>query len=78
MLRVFAENFSPSAQTTLFQMAEAALGVCPEVSEMSLAMPNKHYLPINLTPFGLENRNEVFLPTDEPYGLIEATVGRDD
>jgi urate oxidase len=78
MLQVFAENFSPAAQATLFQMAEAALGVCPEVSEMSLAMPNKHYLPINLTPFGLENRNEVFLPTDEPYGLIEATVGRDD
>jgi urate oxidase len=41
-------------------------------------MPNKHFIPINLTPFGLENRNEVFLPTEEPFGLIEASVTRDD
>jgi urate oxidase len=39
-------------------------------------MPNKHYLPINLQPFGLENRNEIFLPTDEPHGQIEALVTR--
>jgi urate oxidase len=78
MLKVFAENFSPSAQTTVFQMAEAALATCPEISRIDLSMPNKHFIPINLTPFGLENENEVFLPTDEPFGLIEASVTRDD
>lgn len=78
MRNVFASNYSPSAQTTLFQMGEAALEACPEISKLELAMPNKHCLLINLTPFGLENKNEVFVPTDEPHGQIEATIVRDD
>ena len=77
MLKVFANNYSPSAQTTLFQMGEAALATCAEISELDLAMPNKHCLLINLAPFGLENKNEVFVPTDEPHGDIRATVMRD-
>ena len=40
-------------------------------------MPNKHCLLLNLAPFGLENKNEVFVPTEEPFGLIEASVSRD-
>ncbi|MFN2508719.1 MAG: factor-independent urate hydroxylase [Chthoniobacterales bacterium] len=78
MLAVFAEKYSPSAQTTLFQMGEAALAACPEISQLDLAMPNKHCLLINMSPFGLENRNQVFVPTDEPHGQIECTVRRDD
>ena len=77
MLKVFANNYRPSAQTTLFQMGEAALAACPEISELDLAMPNKHCLLINLAPFGLENKNEVFVPTDEPHGDIRATVMRE-
>src|SRR6476469_3027259 len=77
MLRIFANSYSPSAQTTLFQMGEAALSACPEISGLDLAMPNKHCLLINLAPFGLENKNEVFVPTDEPHGDITATVTRD-
>src|SRR6266404_6674285 len=49
MLKVFANNYSPSAQTTLFEMGTAALEVCPEISGIELAMPNKHYLPIDLS-----------------------------
>jgi urate oxidase len=78
MQKVFAENYSPSAQTTLFQMGEAALAACPEISHVDLAMPNKHCLLIDLSRFGLENKNEVFVPTDEPHGQIEASVVRDD
>jgi urate oxidase len=77
MLRIFANSYSPSAQTTLFQMGEAALAACAEISRLDLAMPNKHCLLINLAPFGLENENEVFVPTDEPHGDITATVERD-
>jgi urate oxidase len=77
MMKIFAENYSPSAQTTLFQMGSAALDVCSEISRVDLKMPNKHYLLVNLTPFGLENKNEVFTPTDEPHGQIEAVVARE-
>lgn len=76
MLAVFAKNFSPSVQVTLFQMGEAALKVAPEISKVHIAMPNKHCLLINLKPFGLENKNELFVPTDEPHGQIEGTVAR--
>jgi urate oxidase len=76
MLKVFANNYSPSAQTTLFEMGTAALEVCPEISRIELAMPNKHYLPIDLSRFGRENKNEIFTPTDEPHGQIEAVVTR--
>jgi len=76
MLSVFASNYSPSVQVTLFQMGEAALKAAPEISKINLAMPNKHCNLINLAPFGLDNRNELFVPTDEPHGQIEGTVSR--
>ena len=76
MLKPFALNYSPSVQTTLFQMGEAALAACAEITRIHLTMPNKHCLLLDLAPFGLENRNEVFVPTDEPHGLIEATIAR--
>jgi urate oxidase len=41
-------------------------------------MPNKHHFAVDLSPFGLENHNEVFYASDRPYGLIEGTVTRDD
>jgi len=76
LLAVFAKNFSPSVQVTLFEMGEAALKAAKEISRIHIAMPNKHCLLINLKPFGLENKNELFVPTDEPHGQIEGTVAR--
>ena len=45
-----------------------------EVAAIRLTMPNKHHLPVDLSRFGLENRNEIFVATEEPHGLIEATL----
>lgn len=76
LLEVFAGTYSPSVQNSLYRMGEAALEAVPEISEISMACPNIHYIAVNLAPFGLTNNNEVFLPTDEPHGQIECTVGR--
>jgi len=76
MIEVFATTYSESVQDSLYRMGEKALAVVPEISEISMACPNKHYLLMNLAPFGLDNNNQVFLPTDEPHGQIECTVGR--
>lgn len=76
MLMVFAKNYSPSVQATLYEMGKAALNIAPEISKISIAMPNKHCMLVNLAPFGLENKNELFVPTDEPHGQIEATISR--
>ncbi|WP_428483644.1 factor-independent urate hydroxylase [Rhodopila sp.] len=76
MLDVFASTYSRSVQDSLYRMGEAALAAVPELATISLACPNKHYLPINLSPFGLSSDNMVFTPTDEPHGQIECVVGR--
>jgi urate oxidase len=75
LLETFAEHDSRSVQHTLYAMGEAVLETLG-VEEIHLSMPNKHHIPVDLTPFGLENRNEIFVATVEPYGLIEATVRR--
>jgi urate oxidase len=76
LLETFADHASASVQHTLHEMGEAVLDRHPEVREIRLSLPNKHHLPIDLSPFGLVNDNEIFVPTEEPYGLIEATLRR--
>ena len=67
---------SKSVQHTLYAMGEAALAACAEITEITLTMPNRHHLLVDLKPFGLDNPNEVFVATDQPFGLIEATIRR--
>jgi urate oxidase len=76
MLKTFAEHDSKSVQQTLYAMAESALTAVPEVREIQLTMPNKHCLLVDLSRFGQDNPNEIFVPTDEPSGYIEARVRR--
>jgi urate oxidase len=78
MLETFAEKHSLSLQQTLYAMGSSVLEAQPSVAEIRLSMPNKHHLLVDLSPFGLENNNEVFYAADRPYGLIEGTVIRDD
>ena len=75
LLEAFAQHDSLSVQHTLYAMGEAALEIA-EVEEIHLSMPNKHHIPVDLAPFGLENRNEIFVAASEPYGLIEGTMRR--
>ena len=76
LLETFAEHDSRSVQHTLYAMGEAVLETL-DVEEIHIAMPNRHHLPVDLTRFGQENRNEIFVATSEPYGLIEATLRRE-
>jgi urate oxidase len=76
LVTTFAEHDSRSVQQTLHAMGEAALAASEAVDEITLTMPNKHRLLVDLTRFGKENVNEVFVATDEPYGLITGTLRR--
>lgn len=66
---------SRSVQHTLWEMGQAVLDAHEEVEEIRLVLPNKHHLPADLAG-GLDNPDQVFVATDEPYGLIEGTVSR--
>jgi urate oxidase len=76
ILEAFCDHYSPSVQFTLHHMGKAVLDACPEVERISFSLPNKHHLLYDLGRFGLENDNEVFHATSEPYGLIEGMVER--
>ena len=76
ILDTLLEVFSKSVQDSLYRMGEAARAAVTEISEISMACPNMHFILMNLSAFGLDNNNDVFLPTDEPHGQIECTVGR--
>ena len=76
LIKTFAAHDSLSVQQTLYAMAEAALEEVSEIADVHLVMPNKHYNLVDLSPFGQDNPNEIFVPTDEPAGQIEARVRR--
>jgi urate oxidase len=78
LLQRFAEIHSYALQQTLYGMGSAVLEQHPEVAEIKFSAPNKHHFLVDLSPFGTENPGEVFHAADRPYGLIEATVVRDD
>jgi urate oxidase len=76
LLKEFAAHDSMSVQHTLFDMGRAALAAAPEIARITLTMPNLHHLLADLSPFGQDNPNHIFVPIDEPHGYIEATIER--
>jgi urate oxidase len=77
LLKIFAEHDSKSVQHTLYAMGKAVLETVPEIKDIELTMPNKHCLLVDLSKFGKTNPNEIFVPIEEPYGYIEATIRRE-
>ena len=78
LLETFATTYSRALQESLYAMGSAVLEAHPEIAEITFSAPNKHHFLVDLSPFGIENDGEVFIAADRPYGLIEATVTRDD
>jgi urate oxidase len=78
LLDRFAAHHSLSLQQTLYEMGAGVLRARPEIAEIRLSLPNRHHFVVDLSPFGLDNDNQVFRAEDRPYGLIEAVLTRDD
>jgi urate oxidase len=78
MLDTFAGHHSLALQHTLYEMGAAVINDQPGIAEIRFSAPNKHHFIYDLARFDIENNNEVFHADDRPYGLIEATVRRDD
>lgn len=76
LLAEFAGHDSKSVQHTLYAMGKAVLEQVAEVEDIELAMPNKHCLLVDLSRFGQDNPNEIFVPVDEPHGNIQARLRR--
>jgi urate oxidase len=77
LLESFAEHESRSPQQTLYAMADAVLRNFEPLAEIRLSMSVHDYDPVDLSPFGMQNANEIFVPSSEPESIVEATVRRD-
>ncbi|HEV8223743.1 MAG TPA: urate oxidase [Rubrobacteraceae bacterium] len=77
ILATFTDHYSTSVQNTLYRIGKTVLEAFHEVEKIRLSFPNKHHIPYDLSRFGMENPNEIFWATDEPYGLIEGSVERE-
>ena len=75
LLATFADQFSESVQQTIWIIANAMLDADPGIDDVSMRLPNLHHWIVDLSPFGQQS-GDVFVATDQPYGLIEATVHR--
>jgi urate oxidase len=78
LLETFATHESKSLQHTLYAMGQAVLDNFDMIREIRLSLPEKQYLLLDLKPFGMENYNEVFQPMEEPQGIAEATLRREE
>jgi len=79
-LDLFATDESASVQATLYKMAQKIIHDNATVGSVTYKLPNKHYIPVNLSFMKLENMRpqeaEVFTPVESPSGLIIATLTR--
>jgi urate oxidase len=76
ILRTFCNHNSLGVQQTLQAMGEAVLVACPHILEIDFTMPNQHRIPFDLSRFNMENRNEIFVTTSEPFGVIKGRIRR--
>jgi urate oxidase len=76
LLAQFAGHESKSLQHTLYAMGKAVLEEVAEIEDIELTMPNKHCLLVDLSRFGQDNPNQIFVPVDEPHGNIQARLRR--
>jgi urate oxidase len=78
LIEQFATVYSRALQQSLWEMGKAVLAAHAEIAEIRLTAPNKHHFLVDLSPFDLTNRGEVFHADDRPYGLIQCAVARAD
>ena len=76
LLETFAEHKSKSLQQTLYTMGEAVLANFDNINEIHLALPEKLFDAVDLTPLGMDNPGTVYLPLEQPRGVVEAILKR--
>lgn len=72
-------TYSPSVQNTLYISEKEILDKVPQISNIEMDMPNKHYFEVDLSKFprlGVKDNKEVYLPVDKPSGYIRCKLGR--
>jgi urate oxidase len=75
LLASFADHDSESVQHSIWIVANVMLEAEPGIESVTMRLPNLHHWIVDLAPFG-QRSGDIFVATEQPYGLIEATVRR--
>lgn len=78
VIETVALHASRSVQHTLYAIGDVLLASYPEISVVSLAMHERPYRPADLFHANVENPDELFVAVEEPVGVVEVTLERDD
>lgn len=72
----FAWHRGRSVHETLYAMADVVLATYQEIADITLALQEHPYRPVDLFSAGIENRDELFVAVSEPIGVVELTLDR--
>jgi urate oxidase len=76
IVETFAAHARHSVRHTLASIADVALASFPEILDITLAMHERPFRPVDLFSAGVVNPDDLFLVLDEPLGTVEITVER--
>jgi len=73
--------FSPSVQQTQYFTQKKILLSVPQIEDVKISMPNRHYFPVDFSKFPLpgitgKGAGQVLLPVDKPSGMITSKLAR--
>lgn len=74
--QIFADEYSPSVQNTLYLIGRECLKTIPELKDIRMEWPNIHCIPVP-SPVPTKNEGSVLMVTSDPHGYIVGTVSRD-
>jgi urate oxidase len=73
----FAWHKGPTSRATLAAIADVVLASYQEIAQVALSLQEHPYRPVDLLELSVDG-DALFVVRDEPVGVIEITVDRDD
>lgn len=77
IVETFAWHASRSVHHTLYAIADVVLATYQEIADVTLGFHERPYRPADLFNAGLENPDDLFVSVEEPLGVVEVTVERE-
>lgn len=77
IIDTFAWHPGRSVHHTLYAIADVVLAAYQEIADVTLAFHERPYRPADLFSAGMENPDDLFVSMEEPLGIVEVTVERE-
>jgi urate oxidase len=78
VVETFAWHASRSVQHTLYGIADVVLATYQEIADVTLALHERPYRPADIFSAGIDNPDDLFVALEEPLGVVEVSVEREE